>query len=366
MMKNNNFKGKIELKTLLDDATLDSIERFIEKNEYSGIHDEMLNDVKAKVFEKTGIKTTGEKETSNKKGKKTPMRRWFYAAACVLLAFAVVLGTKYVNFGNNPLVTSGDTSDEIMSEMENSIDEISDQSQHISQNDSFEIKGINWADESLGTDRIDVFWLVKEILWNGDGTQYAWATVVLNKLMPLGVYERENKSLLYQSIAEIEIISMYTVGNTSVPVNEGDTLQIVVDWIVEDGEVLLSHYKEFGGEEKWIYCVPMMEIGQKYVLSFAEIENKEVLAALEKNYPEVDTRLGSFTAYPMFSVDFSEIKGLKEYKIMPTWAYIYLTVYEWYMEDKVSVESNEAKLYDSIDMGIRVPEKPLNNKSEIG
>jgi hypothetical protein len=109
-MKNNNFKRKIELKTLLDDASSDHIESFIEKNKNSSISDDMLKNIKAKTFEKTGIKTASEKETTKKKGKKIPMRRWFYAAACLILAFAVAIGVKYINFGNPPAI-SGDTSD---------------------------------------------------------------------------------------------------------------------------------------------------------------------------------------------------------------------------------------------------------------
>ena len=139
------------------------------------------------------------------------------------------------------------------------------------------------------------------------------------------------------------------MGDVLVSVKEGDTLEILVDWIVKDGKVFLSQYDLLKNDEKEIYCLPMTEIGQEYVISLLEIDNKNTLEILENNYPEVGTRLGSFTSYPMFSVDFSEIKGLNEYKITATWPFMYTTIYEWYIKDKVSTESIETKLYEFFD-----------------
>ncbi len=366
-MKNNDFKKMIKLKDVLDDASSDQIDDFIEKNKNSNISEDVLENIKAKVFEKTGIENKivekDVQESIVKKDKKVNFRGWFTAAACIILAVALAIGGKYINFGNHPSVLSEDDSGDKSTDVENSnVSEIvSDESQNTSADDNFEIKGINWGMEIDKADRVDVFHLVRELLWDGDKTQYTWATVVLNKLTPLGAYELENKSMLYQSVAEIKVVSVYNNGDTSVNVNDGEVIQIIVDWIVRDGEVLLSHYVDMGNGEKGIYCLPMTEIGQKYVLAFADIENKEVLGILEKNNPEIDTRIGSFTSYPVFSVDFSEIKGLNEYKVMTTWAYMYATVYEWYMKDKVSQDSNEYKLYDMFDDSVRVPEKPENS-----
>lgn len=117
-MKNNNSKIKIELNELLNELSLEYIESFLEKNEVSGVSNEMLGNIKDKVFEKIGedknkapiLKTDShENENLKKKLKKEKnLRRWIYAAACVVLAIAVALGIKYAGFGNVSSTTSGD------------------------------------------------------------------------------------------------------------------------------------------------------------------------------------------------------------------------------------------------------------------
>ena len=364
-MKNNDFKRKAGLKEVLDEASPDQIESFIEKNKNSGVSDETLENIKTKVFQKTGIENVDTKEERLKsivgKNKKTYIRRWTYAAV-ILLAVAVAFGIKHFNFGNPPVTNSEEQSTDIFSKDNSTNSENSNEilSEDISDNtpDNFEIKGINWATTSDVTWREEYLNVVNSLLWSGDKKQFAWAKVILEKLTPLGVSERENNSPLYQSIAEIKIITIYDLGDVSVSVKEGDTLEILVDWIVKDGKVFLSQYDLLKNDEKEIYCLPMTEIGQEYVISLLEIDNKNTLEILENNYPEVGTRLGSFTSYPMFSVDFSEIKGLNEYKITATWPFMYTTIYEWYIKDKVSTESIETKLYEFFDFGLIVPENP--------
>ncbi len=368
-MKNNDFNRKVKLKDVLDNASPDQIESFIEKNKNSGVSDEIVENIKAKVLEKTGIENKNSEndafKPTDKKTRKMNFNRWGALAACVLLAVAVALGVKYINFGNNPPIVSGEASDDKSAEGENSLasgesaESASTESENTSTEDSFEIKGINWAKDSSGTEREDALNLVKDILWENDKTEYGWATVSLEKLTPLGAYDRENKTPLYISVAEIKIITLYNSDDISFPVKEGDTIQIFVDWIVENDMVYLSYYDELENNEKGIYCLPMTEIGEKYVLSFIEIENKEVLEILENNYPEVNINIGSFTSYPMFSTDFSEIKGLNEYKITSTWPFIYATAYEWYMKDSVSKDANENRLYEFFDCDLIVPENPM-------
>ena len=52
-MKNNDLKRKVGLKEVLDEASPDQIESFIEKNKNSGVSDETFENIKTKVFQKT-------------------------------------------------------------------------------------------------------------------------------------------------------------------------------------------------------------------------------------------------------------------------------------------------------------------------
>ncbi len=115
---------KKNIRDVFFESSLQEIEYFLDKiqlDENSEYEKEKITEM---VFKKIGL----EKENSNsdltsklaQKGKKTPVHRLFYAAACVLLALAVVLGVKYINFGNSPAV-SGDASDGSFSESENNM-----------------------------------------------------------------------------------------------------------------------------------------------------------------------------------------------------------------------------------------------------
>ena len=199
------------MKEVLDEASPDQIEIFIEKNKNSGVSDETLENIKTKVFQKTGIENNDTKDERLKsivgKNKKTYIRRWIYAAV-ILLAVAVALGIKHFNFGNPPVTNSEEQSTDNFSKDNSTNRENSNEilSEDISDNtpDNFEI--INWATTSDVTWREEYLNVVNSLLWSGDKKQFAWAKVILEKLTPLGVSERENNSPLYQSIAEIKII----------------------------------------------------------------------------------------------------------------------------------------------------------------
>ncbi len=359
MMKNNNFKRKIELKTLLDDASSDHIESFIEKNKNSSISDDMLENIKSKVFEKTGIKTACEKETANKKGKKTHLCRLLYAAACVLLALAVAVGAKYINFGNNPPAVSTDESNAISAGTESYYSgDNSNESQNTTQDEPFEIKGINWdnlSDEdskvhggSPVLNGVDVF------LDNPKAQNDAWVVAVLKGLEPIGKFERyytyeDGRKTqfpdLYLSMAEIEIRKIYYYGDFEGKITENQTVNILVTCIVENNEIKETFSSYSFESTKEIIDIPMTEIGKEYVIGICDVINPSIKEAI-KDIPNNDDLLLVEYSYPIFSCDLSQIKNLNDFKIMACYPQMYVAVYDRYMKGIAPKDSNETKAYN--------------------
>ncbi len=368
MMKNYSFKRKIELKTLLDDASSDHIESFIEKNKNSSISDDMLRNIKAKTFEKTGIKTTTENETLNKKSKKPHLRRWFYAAACLLLAFAVVIAAKHINFGNNPPVVSGDDSNEVSvgTESEHSVDN-STESQPPSQDDPFEIKGINWADERDESGRVQHYNAVKNILDNEktEKSHSVWATVVLESITKVGSLPREQSPDLHLSVAEIKILEVHYCEEAIYgEVVENQTMKIVLPYIVEDEKIIMSYGSYEYQTEKLTDIFPMAEVGKKYVVAFYELGHKSTLELIENNFPELaEVNLHLLSSYPMFNMDFSNEKNLGEFNFRLAWVQMYVATYDRYIKDKALPDSPETSFYNCFKEAVYsafgpTPEKP--------
>ncbi len=100
-MNNNDFKRKVNIKKTIEEATPEQIEEFIENNKKSGISEEMLKNVKLKVYEKTGIPSQMKKNFN--------FKLWIPAVACLCIAVAVSLCVKYLDFENNRgVITSGE------------------------------------------------------------------------------------------------------------------------------------------------------------------------------------------------------------------------------------------------------------------
>ena len=214
-MKNNDLKRKVGLKEVLDEASPDQIESFIEKNKNSGVSDETFENIKTKVFQKTGIENVDTKDERLKsiaeKDKKIYIRRWIYAAAVVLLAVIVAVGGKYINLGDTPPIVSEDTSEDKSTEMENSVESENSEdsensvdnvnSSHISTDESkdmfqdgdFEIKGINLDIYKGENGSYTYYNAVRNILDNDNtaNSEPAWATVILENLTTIGMNKRE-------------------------------------------------------------------------------------------------------------------------------------------------------------------------------
>ncbi len=356
---------KIQLNELLDNASADHIESFIEENKGSGIPDGMLENVKSKVFERIAISSalkTGEVQAEKPKGKAKKNRRWIYAASLMLLAVTVGLVVRNINFGNPPVDISED-GEKTSFEAENSF-----VSENISQNISedfsqepsgdFEIKGITWVDEWDETSRR---YLYNDLVINRFAREgsfdYAWATVELKSLEALGEYERpyvdENGNTImfphnYFSVAEIEIKKIYHIGDVEGKINEGEKIKIIVPWILEGDSVKLVYSNHNYEKLKATEYLPMTELGKEYVVGISELSqyNKKTL---QENAPEyVDSLIIGFS-YPMDVQDFSQLKGMSDIQVFTGCFQIYVAIYEQYIKGKVESDSSEALLYNALE-----------------
>ncbi len=372
-MKNNDFKRKAGLKEVLDEASPDQIEIFIEKNKNSGVSDETLENIKTKVFQKTGLENIDTKEEVLKsiveKNKKTYIRRWIYAAAVSLLAVIVAVGGKYIHLGDTPPIVSGDISEDKSTEIENSVESENSEdgensvdnvnSSHVSteeykdmfQDGDFEIKGINWrCIESNG----NYYDGVKNILDNLTNSDKAWALVTLKSITPIGSFERE---LYYDgtcykfpdiklSVAEITINKIYHIGDVEENLREGDKIKILVTWLVEDDKIYMTHGTFEEEKEKYILNFPMTEVEKPYIISLNKIKNEVTEKIIEENAIEYKDLLASNFAYPIFADDFTKIKNMSEYKYAPACVQIYVAAYDRYIKENVSENSLETKFYN--------------------
>lgn len=400
-MKNNDFNRKVKLKDVLDDASPDQIESFIEKNKNSGVSDEIVENIKAKVLEKTGIENKNSEsdafKPTDKKTRKMNFNRCGALAACVLLAVAVALGVKYINFGNNPPIVSGEASDDKSAEGENSLasGEASDdksaevensfvseestaststESENTSTEDSFEIKGINWANEwDDNTGRYAYYNAVVNILDNPKtvNSEPAWATVILEKLTTLGTLKRESSPDLHLSVAEIRILDFHYFGKDLKDIAEkGDIIKIIVPYIIDGEKIIMSYGNSEDLKEKTTYIFPMTEVGKKYVISFYQLGHEKTIKLIEENYPEIsDVKLHLLTSYSLFDMDISNFRNMGDFNFKLAWAQMYVATYDRYMKGNVSEDSEETRFYNCFKDKVYsvfgpTPEKPKETSSE--
>ena len=371
-MKNNDLKRKVGLKEVLDEASPDQIESFIEKNKNSGVSDETFENIKTKVFQKTWIENVDTKDERLKsiaeKDKKIYIRRWIYAAAVVLLAVIVAVGGKYINLGDTPPIVSEDTSEDKSTEMENSVESENSEdsensvdnvnSSHISTDESkdmfqdgdFEIKGINLDIYKGENGSYTYYNAVRNILDNDNtaNSEPAWATVILENLTTIGMNKREGSPDLYLSIAEIKVLDFHYYGKDLTDVaKENETIKIFVPYIIENDKIMMSYGNYEDCENKETYIFPMTEIGGKYVVSFYELGHEKTLKIIEENYPEYsELKLHLLSSYPLFNLDASEIKNLSDFNFKPAWPQMYVATYDRHIKGKISENSLETKFYN--------------------
>ena len=354
-------------------STAQELEYFLKNIEECEIDERIKIKITDSVFKKTGLENVDTKEEGLKsiveKNKKTYIRRWIYAAAVSLLAVIVVVGGKYINFGDTPPILSEDTSEDKSTEIENSLESENSEagensvdnvnSSHVSteeykdmfQDGDFEIKGINWRclEESGG-----YYDGVKIHLDNLKNSDRAWALVNLKSITTIGSFERE---LYYDgtchkfpdiklSVAEITINKIYHLGDVEENLREGDTIKILVTWLVEDNKIYMTHGTFEGEKEKYIFNFPMTEVGKPYVIGLNKINNETTEKIIEENVPEYKELLAANFTYPIFADDFTEIKNMSEYKYAPACVQIYVAVYDRYIKGKVSENSLETKFYN--------------------
>ncbi len=370
-------------------STAQELEYFLKNIEECEIEERIKVKITDSVFKKTGIENVDTKDERLKsiaeKNKKTYIRRWIYAAAVSLLAVIVVVGGKYIHLGDTPPIVSGDTSEDKSTEIENSVESensedgensvdnvnssyvSTDESKDVFQDGDFEIKGINLGIYKGENGRYTYYNAVRNILDNDNtaNSEPAWATVVLENLTTLGMNKREGSPDLYLSIAEIRILDFHYYGKDLTDVaKENETIKIFVPYIIENDKIMMSYGNYEDCENKATYIFPMTEIGGKYVVSFYELGHEKTLKIIEENYLEYsELKLHMLSSYPLFNLDASEIKNLRDFNFKPAWAQMYVATYDRYIKGKISKNSLETKFYNCFKETVYnifgyTPEKP--------
>ncbi len=360
---------KKDIKDVFYELSLSEIEKILNCVEAPSVaNKDSLENIKKMTKKKCGLLQK----------RKIPIKRVFALAACVLLAVAVALGVKYINFGNNPPIVSGEASDDKSAEGENSFvseestASTSTESENTSTEDNFEIKGINWRSQYDQHGNVIQYDGVKEVLDKKNSIDRAWASVTLNNLTPIGSFEREWYVLngtyekapnLNLSLAEITINKIYHEGDIKGKIKEGDTIKIIVTWIVEDDKVQMT-YSTFADEKEMnTLNFPMTEIGENYVIGLNEIKNDQMNEIIKENAPEHVGLLASNFTYPIFAKDFTTIKNLSEFNYVLACPQIYVAIYDRYMKGNVSEDSEETRFYNCFKDKVYsvfgpTPEKP--------
>ncbi len=352
---------KKNIKDVFFESNANELEDFLKAVNEGEIEEKTKDVLIKRVLKKTGIENKNSEndafKPTDEKKRKMNFNRWGALAACVLVAVAVALGVKYINFGNNPPIVSGEASDDKSAEGENSFESVestesaSTESENTSTEDNFEIKGINWANEWDDTaGRYAYYNAVVNILDNPKtvNSEPAWATVILEKLTTLGTLKRESSPDLHLSVAEIRILDFHYFGKDLKDIAEkGDIIKIIVPYIIDGEKIIMSYGNSEDLKEKTTYIFPMTEVGKKYVISFYQLGHEKTIKLIEENYPETsDVKLNLLTSYSLFDMDISNFKNMGDFNFKLAWAQMYVAIYDRYMKGNVSEDSEETRFYN--------------------
>ena len=197
----------------------------------------------------------------------------------------------------------------------------------------------------------------------------AWATVILESITPIGTIEREYYPEYHFSVAEIKILEFHYYGKDLKDVaKKGDTIKIIVPYIIDNDEVIMSYGSYYSLDRKETHIFPMTEVGKKYVVSIYERADSETLyrmsgtnqrycefaevaeiweGYIKDNCPELSgVNLDLLSSYPMFSMDVSETMNLNAYRFDPGWVQMYVAIYDRYMKGNISESAPETQFYE--------------------
>ncbi|MBE6648477.1 MAG: hypothetical protein E7614_03025 [Ruminococcaceae bacterium] len=342
---NNDFKRKVNIKKTIGEANPDQIEEFIENNKKSSISEEMLKNVKLKVYDKTRLSPVKKKNFN--------FKLWLPAAACLCVAVAVSLCFQQLNFENTTeIISSEDTlrSESMPNKSEEGSEDVSEQ--------VFEdeiMKGVNWSAEEDEEGRKKYFNSVEFFLDREGAYDRAWVSVTLKNLKPLGTYTKYgtlvNGGTQTQikitdeqlSVATIFINKIYYFGELNGCIEENETVEILVPFIVKEDEVLLTYLDDGFKEKNEAHFFPMTEIGKEYIIDLAIMGSryKEILEDASVN----GTELCSLFFFPMFSDDFTKVKNISEFYFLNSVPQVFVAAYDRYIGEKVSQNSFETRYY---------------------